>query len=116
MVEEDVKKALAFIKANASKVPATSRTGHGRVIPEEIVKELENQIEQNNGAFAIDAKKLNALFGWKDTKYNKNYQLKKMLNIQYPQDEGYEWHVGAIEKGTLYKFEIIEVKTKENQD
>ena len=115
MAEENIKKALAFIKENATEVPTTTRTGHEKVIPEEIVNEIENQINKNKGAFAIDAKKLNALFGWKDSQYTKSYMLKKKLNKQYPRGEGKEWHVGSIEKNTLYKFEIREVKTKETE-
>lgn len=104
-----MKKALAFIKEKAEVKPKTTRTGNIFVIPEEIVEEIKTQIEEHDGSFAIPAKAFNVLFGW-DSKYNKNYYLKNKLNNQYPLDGELEWHVGCIEKGTLYCFEIREAK------
>jgi hypothetical protein len=106
----DIKKALAYIKENASETPKRTRTGN--IIPVEIVNEIKEQIKKYEGSFAVDAKKFNTLFGW-DTKYSKSCYLKNKLNDQYPLEKGKEWHVGAIDKGRLYKFEIREIEEKE---
>jgi len=110
MKEIDTKKALAFIKSNATDVPA--RTSGGFVIPEDIVKEIKTQIEKYDGSFAISKEALNKLFDWSE-KNARNLYLQKKLNLQYP-IEDYEWHVGLINKGELYKFEIRELKEQED--
>jgi len=111
MGKTDIKKCLSFIKANAKEVPATERDTKEWVIPKEIVDEIENQINENDGSFALDLGDFNRQFGWKPT-HSKSVYLKNKLNKQYPRDDGTIWHVGTIAKGTLYSFEIKEVKTE----
>lgn len=109
----DMKKALAFIKNNASDVPAT-KSGTEWIIPAEIVDAIREQMADHNGSFAIDMLKFNSQFGWKPES-SRGLFLQNKLNKQYPVDDGYEWHVGTIAKGTLYKFEIREVKEVEEE-
>ena len=111
----DIKKALEYIKTNASEVPKTARTGNEFIIPKEIVSEIKTQIKKHEGSFVVETKKFNELFGW-SSKYNKNYYLKNKLNKQYPLENGKEWHVGLVNKGQLYKFEIRNAKVEETEE
>jgi hypothetical protein len=109
----DIKKAIAFIKNNASVVPETTRQGTEYMIPEEVVNALKEQINKNDGAFAIDRVEFNKQFGWKESATYKSGQLQRKLNKQYPIGDGMEWHVGLIAKKELYKFDIRKIREKE---
>jgi len=110
----DMKKAIAFIKANAVVKPENIRTTQGVPIPVELVNEIKAQIKKNGGSFAIPAKAFNEEMGW-NNKYGKSYYLKKKLNADYPLDKQ-EWHVGSISKGEFYLFEIREEKEEEDEE
>ena len=112
MSEVDTKKALAFIRNRAADTPKTINRGY--VIPEEIAKEIRTQIDKHNGSFAISKEELNKVFEWSE-KNPRNLYLKKKLNLQYP-IQGKEWHVGLINKGELYKFEIKDVKEETEEE
>ncbi|MFX0132542.1 MAG: hypothetical protein ACFFDN_02730 [Candidatus Hodarchaeota archaeon] len=111
MTKTDIKKCIAFIKANASEVPAATRGGNEWVIPEEIVAELKSQIEKTeDNRFAINKEDFNRQFGWKPESNHTN-TLTKKLNKQYPlENENLEWHVGRVSSDTMYKFSYREKK------
>lgn len=103
----DIKKCLAFIKANASEVPKTTRIDNEWIFPTQIVEIIKGQIDEHSGSFAIDKEEFNKQFGWNPSN-SKSLYLKRKLNKQYPLDYNKRWHVGTIAKGTLYKFEVID--------
>ena len=68
----DMKKAIAFIKANAVETPKTIRSTQETILPVELVTEIKAQIGKNDGSFAVPAKAFDEQMGW-NSKYSKNY-------------------------------------------
>lgn len=114
MEPNEIKKALAFIKENATEVPKTQRTGTYAVIPEEIVNGLLEQINaRDDNKISVPMEKFNKLFGWKP-EYSQSANLKMRLNRDYPQ-AGFVWHVGQINKNN-YVFELQTADTTETDE
>lgn len=107
MENKELKKCLAFIKAEAVNTPKGISTRTKVIIPEELVNTIKEEINKHDGSFAINAEQFNLYFGWSMHKSRGN-NLQKALNSQYPLGNNNIWKVGLIAKQTLYKFEIKE--------